>query len=77
MYISQITDELSNNGVYEVEDGVFFWTLEKILDEQEGWDDEDPCKNFDFSGSPFWVTYKEMEEPEPFFSLVDYIIEYY
>lgn len=77
MYISKIVEELTESGCYEVEPGVFLWTQECIIDEQEGWGEEDPCANFDFTKSQFWLTYKEMNEPEPYDSLVEYITENY
>ena len=77
MYISNIIEELTESGCYEVEPGVFLWTQEWIIDDQEGWDEEDPCKNFDFTTSQFWLTYKEMKEPEAYDSLIEYITENY
>lgn len=77
MYISKMIEELTESGCYEVEPGVFLWTQEHIIDEQEGWGEEDLFTNFDFSTSKFWLTYNEMKEPEAYDSLVDYITENY
>lgn len=78
MYISNIIDELLDNGCYEVEPGVYLWTQETIIDEQEDWDDEDPCKNFDFTKSSFWLTaVPSLTEPQAYDSFAEYIAENY
>ena len=77
MHISDIIEELNETGCYEVEPGVFLWTQEHIIDEQEEWEGKDSFTNFDFSTSKFWLTYNEMKEPEPYDSLVEYITENY
>lgn len=76
MYISQIIEQLTENGVYEIEPGVHLFTQECIINEQEDWDDEDPCKNFDFTTANFWLIYKEMKEPEPFNTIKEFFTEH-
>jgi len=77
MHISDIIEELTESGCYEVEPGVFLWTQECIIEDQEGWDEEDPCKTFDFTTSQLWITYKEMKEPEAYSTIIEYITENY
>lgn len=76
MFIYNIVDEILMNGCYEVEDGLFLWLNDAIIDEQEGWCDEDPCKNFDFTTANFWLTYKEMKEPIPYETIKEFFYEH-
>ena len=76
MYISQIIEKLQTTGLYEVEEDTYLFTQEHIIDEQQGWDDEDPCKTMDFTGSPLWLLVGD-EIPMPYSSLSEYIVENY
>jgi hypothetical protein len=76
MFIYNIVDEILMSGCYEVEDGLFFWTQEGIIDDQEGWYDEDPWKNFDFTTANFWLTHKVMTEPEPYETIKEFFNEH-
>lgn len=76
MYIFDIIDEILDSGCYEVEDGLFLWTQERIIDDQECWCDEDPCKNFDFTTAKFWLTFKGMIEPEPYDTIKEFFNEH-
>lgn len=76
MYISQIIEQLTEDGVYEIEPGIHLFTQECIINEQQDWDDEDPCKNMDFSTSPLWLTAGH-ETPIPYASFSDYITEFW
>lgn len=72
---TQIIDDLLETGYYEVEPEVYLWTQKAIIEEQKTWDDEDPCKNFDFTKHLYWKTYNSMIEPEPYNSFTDYFFE--
>ena len=76
MYISQIIEQLTENGFYKVEEDIYLFTQERIIEEQAGWEDEDPCKNMDFSTSPLWLTAGN-ETPIPYASLSEYIAEFW
>lgn len=76
MYISQILATLENEGVYEIESCYHLWTQEKIIEEQKDWDEKDACKNYDFTGSNYWLTSTDMQ-PVPYESFAEYIEENY
>jgi len=46
-----------------IRDGSFLITSSDMISDQKGWDDEDPCKDMDFSTSPFWITTGDGAEP--------------
>ena len=76
MYISQIIKKLTETGLFEVEEDTYLFTREQIIEDQQEWDDEDPCKDMDFTGSPLWLTAGN-ETPVPYASFSDYITEFW
>lgn len=40
----------------EIENGIYLWAQDEIIQEQKTWDDKDDYKNFDFTKSDMWVT---------------------
>ena len=48
----------------EFQDGSYLRSSEDMIDDQEMWDDEDPCKDFDFTLCPYWITTDDGAEPE-------------
>jgi len=76
MYISQIIKKLTDTGLFEVEEDTYLFTREQIIEDQQDWDDEDPCKNMDFTGSPLWLVAGH-ETPIPYASFSDYTAEFW
>ena len=76
MYISQIIRKLTETGLCEIEEDVYLFTREQIIEDQQGWDDKDPCKNMDFTNSPLWLT-TGSQTPIPYSSFSEYITENY
>ena len=35
--------------------GLYLFTQEGMVDDQTGWDDQDPYKDYDFSAHAFWL----------------------
>ena len=48
----------------EFKPGVFLSSADDMIADQLAWDDEDPCKDMDFSTSAFWITTDDGVEPE-------------
>lgn len=76
MYISQIIKKLIETGLFEVEEDTYLFTRELIIKDQQDWDDEDPCKNMDFTGPPLWLLAGN-ETPIPYASFSEFITEFW
>lgn len=73
-----IMESLRNSkklGFIEVREGAFLADSECMEAEQEDFDDEDPCKQTDFSEYGYWVTTDNGEEPEGYDSIRD-VLQY-
>jgi len=60
----------------DISDGLFIFTQEDAIAEQESWDEEDPGKEIDFTTSLFWLLGTGDFEPDGFDSekeLIDYV----
>lgn len=55
----------------EIQNGVFVQTKEDMISDQKGWDDDDPCKDMDFTSYPFWLTTDDGVTPEGYDSIDD------
>lgn len=56
------------NGFVEISSGVYLNSRDYVIAEQDGWADEDECKNFDFTAAPYWLTTNDGQEPVPVYN---------
>ena len=47
---------LKTRGWIEIKNGVYLNSQASIISEQNGWDESDQAKNFDFTQYPYWLT---------------------
>ena len=62
--MNDIIKEALEKGCIELRDGLYLFSQESIIREQESWGDEDESKNYDFTTSLFWLTDNAGGEPE-------------
>lgn len=55
----------------KIQSGVFIQTRDEMISEQKDWDEDDPCKDTDFTCYPFWMTTDDGVMPEGFDSVDD------
>lgn len=60
-------------GFYELQPGVCIYSREEAISAQGEWHDGDKCKDFDFSGYPYWIIADDGATPEGFDSPVEAI----
>lgn len=68
----QICKELfEKKGFAVLQAGVYLWPKDNIIAEQKTWDDEDECKNFDFTTHNYWITDDSGGDAEGYDSIND------
>ena len=72
--LAQIKSRIEKNGYVEVREGIYLWDRDGIITESGCWDDEDRCKNFDFSSCNFWITTNAAIKPQGFDNLSEALV---
>ena len=65
MTLQDIKDGLEkakNGEIYSITPGVYIASKETMIKEQEGWEEEDPAKDNDFTIYNFWIWGDNAEE---------------
>ena len=58
-----ILERAGEEGWVEIRPGTYLNTQASLEREQVEWDDEDACKDHDFSTNPYWLTFDNGSEP--------------
>lgn len=63
--------DFTKHGYFELQGGVFLESAESLISQQNGWEDGDKDKDFDFTAAPFWITTDDDATPVPIHDVDD------